>query len=185
MSLRLRLLDPEPIRYFAMTPWDEMEHALHGMNRRMRDMDRQYDDVFKQFLALNPERGSSKPQGSGESLIDNAIVTNEDGSRTFRLQYDVRNFKPEDIKVKTVDNRLEVNAKCEEADGDHRMYREYHRSCTLPEGLNLETLRSVYTPEGLLAIEAPLPALEPPKPEEQQMNQAITEPVPIAIEHNK
>jgi HSP20 family molecular chaperone IbpA len=177
-----------PVRYFAMTPWDELEHSLHGLNRRMREMDSVYNDVFSQFLALNPSGGSGDlgrlSQGI-ESLIDDAVVTEKDGSRKFRLQYDVRNFRPDDLKVKTVDNRLEVTAKCEEGDDNHRMYREYHRSCALPEGLQVENLKSVYTPDGVLAIEAPLPAIEPPKPKEQQQKVAKkTEPVPIAIEHN-
>ena len=55
-----------------------------------------------------------------------------------------------------------------------QVYREYHRSFVLPKDLNVETLKSSLNRDGILTIEAPLPAL-PAAPQEST----------IAIEHVK
>ena len=49
----------------------------------------------------------------------------------------------------------------------HQVLREYHRSFTLPNDLNLENLKSSLNRDGILTIEAPLPALPEPASQER------------------
>ena len=57
MSRYPPVYQPPATRFLAMTPWDELEHSLHGMNRHMREMDQQFNSVFNQFLQLTPADG--------------------------------------------------------------------------------------------------------------------------------
>lgn len=50
--------------------------------------------------------------------MNNPVVTDNDGNRKLQLQFDVRQFKPEEIRVKTDDNKLEVHARHEESDNN-------------------------------------------------------------------
>lgn len=40
------------------------------------------------------------------------------------------------------------------------MYREYNREFLLPKGVNPEDIRSSLSKDGVLTVEAPLPAIE-------------------------
>lgn len=105
--------------------------------------------------------------------MDNPIREDHDGARKFHLQFDVRQFKPEEIAVKTNGNQLTVQAKHEEKDSGKNVLREYCRQYVIPREVNPEHLISKLSSEGMLTIEAPLPALHGPRDKL------------IAIEHRK
>jgi HSP20 family molecular chaperone IbpA len=81
-----------------------------------------------------------------------------DGSKALKLRFDVHNYKPEEIVVKTVDNKLMVHAKHEEKTDNRTVYREYNREFLLPKGTNPEEIRSTLSKDGVLTVEAPLPS---------------------------
>ena len=54
----------------------------------------------------------------------------------------MREYTPEEIMVKTVDNKLLVHAKHEESAGGKSVYREYNREFLLPQGTNPELIKS-------------------------------------------
>ncbi|KAK3087321.1 hypothetical protein FSP39_004660 [Pinctada imbricata] len=92
--------------------------------------------------------------------MENPIRHEFDGSRKFNLQFDVQQFRPEEISVKTSGNQLTVHARHEEADSSgKKSYREYYRQYVLPKDVNPEFLNSKLTRNGTLQIEAPLPPL--------------------------
>lgn len=59
----------------------------------------------------------------------------------------------------------QVHAKHEEKSENRSVYREYNREFLLPKGTNPEQIRSSLSKDGILTIEAPLPALEAPNRE--------------------
>nr|CAH0109524.1 unnamed protein product [Daphnia galeata] len=84
----------------------------------------------------------------------------EDGEeKKLKLRFDVAQYTPEEIVVKTVDNKLLVHAKHEEKSETKSVYREYNREFLLPKGTNPELIRSSLSKDGVLTIEAPLPAI--------------------------
>lgn len=95
--------------------------------------------------------------------LDNPVIQDVDGRRRFSLQFDVRQFKPEEIHVKTAGNQLTVHAKHEDKDSGKSSYREYSRQFILPKEVNAELLSSKLSSDGMLTIEAPLPSLEGPR----------------------
>ncbi|ESO83798.1 hypothetical protein LOTGIDRAFT_98782, partial [Lottia gigantea] len=84
-------------------------------------------------------------------------ITQDHEGRKFRLQFDVRQFKPEEIMVKTEGQKLEIHAKHEEKGDNKSVYSEYHRQYLLPNELKTDRLVSKLSRDGVLSIEAPLP----------------------------
>ncbi len=62
--------------------------------------------------------------------------------------------------MKTVDNRLLVHAKHEEKTAQRTVYREYNQEFMLPRGTNPETITSTLSTDGVLTVQAPLPAIQ-------------------------
>uniref|UniRef100_A0A1B0A066 SHSP domain-containing protein n=1 Tax=Glossina pallidipes TaxID=7398 RepID=A0A1B0A066_GLOPL len=84
----------------------------------------------------------------------------EDGdNKVLKLRFDVSQYAPEEIVVKTVDQKLLVHAKHEEKSDTKSVYREYNREFLLPKGVNPETIRSSLSKDGVLTVDAPLPAI--------------------------
>lgn len=76
----------------------------------------------------------------------------------LKLRFDVAQYEPDEIVVKTVDNRLTVHAKHEERSENRSVYREYNREFHLPDGTDIEAIKSSLSKEGILTIDCPLPA---------------------------
>ena len=52
----------------------------------------------------------------------------------FRVNLDVAHFKPEEIQVKTIDNKIVIHAKHEEKEDEHGfIMREFQRSYLHPK----------------------------------------------------
>lgn len=54
---------------------------------------------------------------------------------------------------------LQVHAKHEEKTESKSVYREYNREFLLPKGTNPESIKSSLSKDGVLTVEAPLPAI--------------------------
>jgi len=94
-------------------------------------------------------------QGLHSPLIQEDPATA--GQKELKLRFDVSQFTPEEIMVKTVDNKLLVHAKHEETGTGKSVYREYNREFLLPQGTNPELIKSSLSKDGVLTVEAPLP----------------------------
>nr|CAD7199475.1 unnamed protein product [Timema douglasi] len=72
------------------------------------------------------------------------------------VNLDVQQFKPEEIKVKTVDNYIVVEGKHEERKDEHGFIsREFQRRYLLPEGVDPQAVTSTLSSDGILSIAAP------------------------------
>ena len=85
------------------------------------------------------------------------IQKSEEGQKELKLRFDVSQYQPEEIMVKTVDNKLLVHAKHEEKGDGKAVYREYNREFLLPAGTDPEVIKSSLSKDGILTVEAPLP----------------------------
>lgn len=79
----------------------------------------------------------------------------------FQMNLDVRQFKPNEISVKTVDNSIIVEAKHEEKqDADGYISRQFTRRYVLPERYRAEDVESSLSSDGILTVKAsPPPAI--------------------------
>ncbi|KAL1439569.1 hypothetical protein MTO96_010098 [Rhipicephalus appendiculatus] len=154
---------------------ERFEAEMRKMEEEMSRFRSQLMDHERDFFAKSnaPLQGSGQlPPGMGaasktwlDSMNSPLIQDAEDGTKQLKLRFDVSQYAPEEIVVKTIDNRLQVHAKHEEKSENRSVYREYNREFLLPKGTNPEQIKSQLSKDGVLTIEAPLPALEAPNKE--------------------
>uniref|UniRef100_A0A4D5R9J2 Alpha-crystallin B chain n=1 Tax=Scolopendra viridis TaxID=118503 RepID=A0A4D5R9J2_SCOVI len=89
--------------------------------------------------------------------LESPLIKEGDSGKEIKLRFDVSQYTPEEIVVKTVDNKLQVQAKHEEKTENRSVYREYNREFLLPKGTNPELIKSSLSKDGVLTVEAPLP----------------------------
>ncbi|KAG1653079.1 Heat shock protein beta-1 [Nymphon striatum] len=107
-------------------------------------------------------------------------VEKKDQENNFEVKLEVRDFTPDEIQVKTVDDKiLMIEAKHEENTEENGFIcRQFSRKYVLPEKVQLEKIHTSLSAEGVLTITAPkLMAIEEHKPEEKS--------VPITMESNE
>lgn len=85
----------------------------------------------------------------------------EDG-KELKLRFDVSEYQPEELEVKTIDNKLQVHAKHEENTENRKVFREFHKEFLLPKNVDPESLKSSLSADGILTVDAPL-ALPAPR----------------------
>uniref|UniRef100_A0A023FAM7 Putative small heat shock protein hsp20 family n=2 Tax=Triatoma TaxID=30075 RepID=A0A023FAM7_TRIIF len=111
---------------------------------------------------------SGGPVGGGDKgstwldSLNSPLIQDEGDNKMLKLRFDVSQYQPEEIVVKTVDNKLLVHAKHEEKSESKSVYREYNREFLLPKGTNPESIKSSLSKDGVLTVEAPLPSLTGP-----------------------
>ncbi|XP_063984106.1 alpha-crystallin B chain isoform X3 [Diachasmimorpha longicaudata] len=144
----------------------EMRKMEDEMARfRSELMNRESNNFFKTTTSTtthNTQNSSLSPQQDSRTWLDglnSPLIQDEGDNKTLKLRFDVSQYTPEEIVVKTVDNKLLVHAKHEEKTESKSVYREYNREFLLPKGTNPETIKSSLSKDGVLTVEAPLPAL--------------------------
>lgn len=78
--------------------------------------------------------------------------------KLFKVSFDVKEFKPEEITVKTKDNRLVVEAQHEEKIGQKTSTKSFSKTVELPKQVNADSLVSSLSTDGILQVEAPVSA---------------------------
>lgn len=104
--------------------------------------------------AASGTTGGNKWNDSG---LQSPLIQDTEEGRVLKLRFDVTQYEPEEIVVKTVDNRLTVHAKHEERSENKTVYREYNREFHLPDGTDVEQIRSSLSKDGVLTVDCPLP----------------------------
>jgi len=159
------------------TEFSSIRERFDSEMRKMEDeMNKFRSELISREMPLTQSSitsSSSQPSGfPGTSLaprsdphtwlesLNSPLIQDEGDQKQLKLRFDVSQYKPEEIVVKTVDNKLLVHAKHEEKSDSRSVYREYNREFLLPQGSNPELIKSSLSKDGILTVEAPLPAIE-------------------------
>lgn len=99
----------------------------------------------------------------------------------FRVEIDVRQFKPHEIDVKTTDDYVVVEGKhARRSDGYSMVERRFLRKYLLPRGFNANEVISDLSSDGILTIKAPPPTpIKYYKPNERMIK--VTETGKLAL----
>jgi len=145
---------------------NEMRRMEEEMNRLRGEFDNYspaafHDGVADRQLHQQQQVAPARPRYHPQlDSIKSPLITDESDQKTLRLRFDVAQYRPEEVTVKTVDNKLLVQAKHEEKSPTKSCYREYNQEFLLPRGTNAELITSSLSTDGILTVTAPLPALE-------------------------
>jgi len=133
-----------------------------------------FDDVFKRITDAQAEMNAMRGQMlrlMPQDLTDvqkndiepkRNVIVEEKGETKLKLEFDVHEFRPEELRVKVLGNNiLQVMANHEEKGDGSFQKRTFVRQYSLPKGVDAEKLRPSMTSDGVLTIEAPAPALSP------------------------
>jgi len=142
---------------------------FHFFDRYIADYYRQMalemERMRRQMFQLVPPEMLMIPTYDGvcSELEPSVPVVDENGERKLKMEFDVKNFKPEEVKVKMLGNNvLQVCAEHEESNDEGATRRRlFVRQYRLPKGVDVEHLRPSLSKDGVLTIEAPAPGLAP------------------------
>jgi len=89
-----------------------------------------------------------------------------DGSRLLHVTFDVKGFKPEEIKVEINSKERSINVECKhesKVEKEHEVKRSYTRKFVIPEYYSVDLskceIKSHVSADGLLIVESVLPRL--------------------------
>jgi len=102
-------------------------------------------------------RGVTSPVPAVAATSAGRSVTERDGTQIFRISVDVgAEFMPDELTVKSVDQRLLINARHDETIAGRTSRREFSREFELPDAVDPETLTASLPGDGRLVVEAPI-----------------------------
>ncbi|KAK9502217.1 hypothetical protein O3M35_011026 [Rhynocoris fuscipes] len=116
------------------------------------------------------------------SAGDSGVSTIESNSKEFKVNLDVQQFKPEELKVKVVDDYIVVEGKHEERSDQHGFIsRQFTRRYKVPEDVDKTKLISNLSSDGVLSLQAPKLAI----PDKASRDIPITQTNKPAIKQKK
>jgi HSP20 family molecular chaperone IbpA len=137
----------------------EMKKMEDEMSKFRSDLLNRETNFFETSSSTTTSSNSAlqKPTYDFTSDMNSPLIQEDGDSKVLKLRFDVSQYAPEEIVVKTVDQKLLVHAKHEEKSDTKSVYREYNREFLLPKGVNPEQIRSQLSKDGVLTVDAPLP----------------------------
>ncbi|XP_041353345.1 alpha-crystallin B chain-like [Gigantopelta aegis] len=151
--------NPFRVLYIRQPSYNMMDEPSRFLEQQLglrpSDEDFCLPDMYRAML-LQPQFMRPRHQaGMGE-------VSNSE--KEFCVKVDVQHFKPDEIHVKTVDNRVVIHAKHEEKEDEHGyICREFTRQYVLPKDVDPQAVTSSLSNDGVLSIKAPKLSLQAPK----------------------
>lgn len=102
---------------------------------------------------LNPDLSQQSPVIPAHNMDTISRTLDGKGKKQLKLQFDMQEFKPDEIQVKAQKNKLEVHAQHEEKEPNRVACRVFHQQYSLPKDVKLTKMQYKVTPEGVLDVE--------------------------------
>lgn len=157
---RIRRVAPE---------YDAPAVLLEDMNRQMAAAMNRIQEFAEDLEALDTLAGRVDKQnltrelkGNKKRVSHDEIAVKRTESGSLQLDLDVSDFKPEDLKIKLVDDNLIVEAVNENSGKNSYSRSHFKRWFKLPEDCKVEEIKSKLTEDNRLVIDLPSnrPAVE-------------------------
>jgi len=139
-----------------------MEDEMNKFRSELMNRESNFFETTSSSTTSNNSNSLSRAPQSSVADINSPLIQDDGDNKVLKLRFDVSQYTPEEIVVKTVDNKLMVHAKHEEKSDTKSVYREYNREFLLPKNVNPESIRSSLSKDGVLTVDAPLPAIAGP-----------------------
>ena len=117
-------------------------------------------DRMVTWVEKEPETKSQKTAPIIQRKIGDKTIGHASDNKNFAYNFDLTGFDPKDIKVKTMGQKVVVQAETQEKDQKEGCpsvcHRQYHSSVVLPKNVNSEDFKTILNNQGVLSIIAPL-----------------------------
>lgn len=130
------------------------------MERRRREWESEVERMRHDFFRLKPveERRASSENLLETMELDRIFRDDVKEGKRFQVGFDVSQFSPEEISVRTQDGKIVVQAKHEETGVGKNVSREFSRTVDVPSHVDPEKLSCTLSKDGILSLEAPVSA---------------------------
>lgn len=135
--------DPQPFSWVEQMN-REMAHTMNKMAEDLEALDELVERTSMEVDNLSPRRVKNK---------ETIVRRTETGG--LQLALDVEGFKPEELKIRLVDDNLVVEALSESSGEDSYQRSQFKRWFKLPEDCKLEEIKSKLTQDNKLLIDLP------------------------------
>lgn len=130
---------------------------LQAPYKQLQQQQQQQQQLQRQSSVWDELRGLLRAPDL-ESDASGQVVQADDGSKQFKAELSVREFKPEEIRVRQQGDCVLVEAEHKEEAGGQRVHKRLERLYQLPEGAKLDQVVSKLSHDGRLCIAAPFEA---------------------------
>lgn len=132
--------------------WQDTETK---MEQQKKEWDDEFDRLRSDFFTLKPV---DKIRNSPERLdqLKTNYETDPFGNQKFMVRFDVSEFRPEEIQVRTQDGKISVSAKQLQKSSTSSVSKEYNRNIDIPSNVDEDKLQCVLSKDGILTVEGPL-----------------------------
>ena len=123
-------------------------------------------DLFADFDRLSVACVDKEAEKSQKAVapiqrkVGDKTIGHVSDDKNFAYNFDLSGFDPKDIKVKTIGQKVVVEAVTQENDQKEGCnsisHRQYHSSVVLPKNVNSEDFKTILNNQGVLSIIAPL-----------------------------
>ena len=141
---------------------DPEKITLHGLHRSENENgfeNSEFKKVIKMPGGIDPTSVTSTPSEDGRDLVLTGLKRVEenkkDEDKNFAVKLNLSGYKPDEIKVQLRGQEVTVTGKQRSEVDDLQWSRDYHRRILLPDDVDLSSVTSRLSKEGLLTIEAP------------------------------
>ena len=141
---------------------DPEKITLHGLHRSENENgfeNSEFKKVIQMPEGIDPTSVTSTPSEDGRELVVTGIKRVEenkkDEDKNFVVKLNLSGYKPNEIKVQLRGQELTVTGKQRSEENGLQWSRDYHRRILLPDDVDLSSVTSRLSKEGLLTIEAP------------------------------
>lgn len=137
--------------------WDEWDKAMKDAVDRW---DKQSSTTTtttttKSFPPAETKNMYSQIRSSNATFDDSQAVSCTEENNKYKMVMDVKNFAPENITVKAVDDTVVVEGKVVKKEGNSTSTQTFVRRFMLPPGIKMSAISSALSRDGVLTINAP------------------------------
>merc|ERR1719226_172662 len=83
------------------------------------------------------------------------VEVNENDEKELTLKFDLKDYKPNELKVTVLDNVLKIEAKHEENTEGNHVSKQFERSYVLPAEYKAKEVQSSLSKSGTLTVSVP------------------------------
>ncbi|XP_052899960.1 heat shock protein beta-1 isoform X1 [Anopheles moucheti] len=134
----------------------KMEEEMARFRSDLMNREPNFFETTSSSTTSNAATSMKLPQSQSGSDICSPLIQDDGDGKVLKLRFDVSQYAPEEIVVKTVDNKLLVHAEHVEKSDTKSVYREYNREFMLPKGCLPENIKSSLSKDGVLTVDAPI-----------------------------
>ncbi|CAF4802927.1 unnamed protein product, partial [Rotaria socialis] len=100
-------------------------------------------------------RGSAPGFNSSTGAAHRSYIEEDnDGKKKYKIQFEIGEFRPEELNVKVEGRTLIVKGDRQLKAGNATESKQFNRELTLPEFIDVKTLQSYLSDDGMLTMEA-------------------------------